>query len=513
MSPKTRQEEEMPAPWLDSPYIREPGAQWLTGNLHTHTTASDGEDSPQEMVRRYAALGHDFLMISDHDGITDAGALDPCGMILLPGNEICGGGPHVLDVGARRLIRADGHLQPMLDAIARESGFAILCHPNWEEDFDHYPIDLMLSLRNYVGVEILNGGCIHSVGSHLAVDKWDRVLSSGQRAWGYANDDAHRAARVGLGWNVARARSRTAPAVLDALRGGNFYASCGVRIEDIRCDGSRVWVKAPNADRIAVIGQHGRRIHSVDAPEMTFDAAGVLEPFIRVECHGRAEEAAWTQPLYIRDGEYEALHRRLAEVGAEGKATLQALDADRAPAITGRGDDPLWQHAAVHDRFLNIASGRPAPVRTELRCVRFGNALHFALRCEEPQVDQVAITGGRTTSLWTDDSVEIFLDFEGKALSYGQLVVTASGHTAVGWRGTPQATIEKPVARTAAWAAGGTRGWSVELTVPVVGCALRPGARIGLHVCRNRTPDRGSYVWSWVGGSNHSPARFGSLVL
>lgn len=503
----------MPGPWLDSPYLTDAGAQWLTGNLHTHTTASDGEDPPQEMARRYAALGHDFLMISDHDGITDVSTLDPCGLILLPGNEICGGRPHILDVGARRAIRAEGQLQQTLDAIMRESGFPILCHPNWEENFGHYPIDLMLSLKGYIGVEILNGGCLHGPGSHLAVDKWDRVLSAGHRVWGYANDDAHRAAWAGIGWNVVRAPSRTATAILEALKTGSFYASCGVRIEDLRCEGSRVHVEAPNADRIAVIGQYGRRIHSVDAPELTFDAAEVLEPYIRIECYGRAEEAAWTQPLYIRDGEYDALRRRLAELGASGKSTLHALHSTRAPVVTGKADDPLWTQAAVHDRFLDIGSGRPAPVRTELRCIRVGDTLYFALRCEEPLLDQVALSGGRTTSLWTDDSAEIFLDFEAKGLSYCQLVATAAGHTAVGWRGTPQTQIVNPVARTAGWSNGGTRGWSLEFVVPTAGYPLRSGARLGLHVCRNRRPERGSYVWSWVGSSNHNATRFGTLVL
>ena len=36
------------------------------GNLHTHTTVSDGRYSPQETVERYKKNGYAFLGITDH---------------------------------------------------------------------------------------------------------------------------------------------------------------------------------------------------------------------------------------------------------------------------------------------------------------------------------------------------------------------------------------------------------------------------------------------------------------
>ena len=36
-------------------------------DLHTHTTASDGTDTPAELVRAAAAAGLDVLAITDHD--------------------------------------------------------------------------------------------------------------------------------------------------------------------------------------------------------------------------------------------------------------------------------------------------------------------------------------------------------------------------------------------------------------------------------------------------------------
>jgi len=56
-------------------------------------------------------------------------------------------------------------------------------------------------------------------------------------------------------------------------------------------------------------------------------------------------------------------------------------------------------------------------------------------------------------------------------------------------------------------------GWCVEMAIPVdsLGASAEPGARWGFHACRNRKPVHESYVWTWVGKSNHTPTRFGWL--
>ena len=39
-------------------------------DLHTHTTASDGTDSPAEVVRKAARLGLAAVAITDHDTLS-----------------------------------------------------------------------------------------------------------------------------------------------------------------------------------------------------------------------------------------------------------------------------------------------------------------------------------------------------------------------------------------------------------------------------------------------------------
>ncbi|MPY78564.1 MAG: PHP domain-containing protein [Actinophytocola sp.] len=60
-------------------------------DLHTHSTASDGTDSPAGLVAAATAAGLDVLAITDHDttaGWREAGAALPQGMQLVPGAEL-----------------------------------------------------------------------------------------------------------------------------------------------------------------------------------------------------------------------------------------------------------------------------------------------------------------------------------------------------------------------------------------------------------------------------------------
>ncbi|QKT10800.1 MULTISPECIES: PHP domain-containing protein [unclassified Rhodococcus (in: high G+C Gram-positive bacteria)] len=60
-------------------------------DLHTHSTASDGTDTPTELVHAAARAGVDVLAITDHDttaGWSDAAAALPAGMQLVRGMEM-----------------------------------------------------------------------------------------------------------------------------------------------------------------------------------------------------------------------------------------------------------------------------------------------------------------------------------------------------------------------------------------------------------------------------------------
>jgi len=496
----------MSSPFFETAYRRDPLARWLRGNLHAHSTRSDGRLDIQDVIRAYANLGHHFLMLSDHDVCADFSGLEPCGLILLRGNEVSARGPHILHVGAASKVEPLANRQAVIEAIRRDGGFAILNHPNWEDDFDHYPFELLCALKGFTGIELFNGTVIEHAGNHLAVDKWDRLLSSGARAWGFANDDSHQAHQVGLGWNVVRVRETTAAAILQALHTGNFYASSGVAIEEIYADGPVIHVRAPEADAIAVVGDHGWRWHWVEAGELSFDVSNVFSTYFRVECYGRAGRMAWSQPFFAKE-----LRERMERLEKAERPALKALRVDHAPEHTGLLDDPLWSKAPAAEQFTLMSTGVEPPVRTTVHMLLAPSELCLGARCEEPHLDKlrVAAKHDHHPGMYTDDSVEFFLGIDGDTRDYLQVLANAAGFV----NASPMGIDASRVPAVRCKAGRSPNGWCVDVRVPLAALQANsaPGARWRFHICRNRPHASANSVWAWVGKSNHNPHKFGWL--
>src|SRR5712691_3087962 len=81
---------------LDKPLVGD--GTWLRCALHAHTTRSDGELSPDELVRHYERAGFDVLAITDHWVRTEAPSTD--GLLVVPSSELSCALPG----------EADGHL-------------------------------------------------------------------------------------------------------------------------------------------------------------------------------------------------------------------------------------------------------------------------------------------------------------------------------------------------------------------------------------------------------------------
>lgn len=286
---------------LENPYA-EPGTPWLKGNLHTHTTESDGSRAPQEVIDDYAARGYDFLMLSDHDKLTAPELFKDHGMVMVPGNEVSAKGPHLLHVNAQSRLEPLEDRQQVIGAINKEKGgFAVINHPNWQEHFNHCPQEKLQAWEGYLGIEVYNGVIRRLAGSPLASDRWDMLLHQGRKVWGFANDDSHRPEDVELAWNVVQSKQRTLKGVLEAFTAGRFYGSTGVDIETIAVHGRTIHVSAPNAQRMVVVGNAGKRETHVDAPEITYHVPEETKNrYLRIECYGPGEALAWTQPFWVQ---------------------------------------------------------------------------------------------------------------------------------------------------------------------------------------------------------------------
>ena len=289
-------------PRIANPYAQMGEARFrLRGNLHSHSTLSDGLLERQKVIDLYAERGYDFLELSDHDRLADRRALDAHasrGMVLIPGNEITANGPHIQHVDAPALVEPHRDRQKIIDAIRSTGGFAIVNHPDWLERFNHCPIEDLYRWQGYAGMEIYNGVICRLAGSPYALNKWDLVLSSGRRVWGFANDDFHRPEDLALGWNVALCSERSAAAVVAALASGAFYASTGVAISDIRVKNTSITVETENAAKVVAVVDYGRRIAQARGLALTVEVPPDAR-YIRFECYGCGEETAWTQPFFM----------------------------------------------------------------------------------------------------------------------------------------------------------------------------------------------------------------------
>lgn len=283
---------------IASPYPR----SWkysLRGNLHTHTDVSDGTRSMQETLEDYAGRGYDFLVFTDHDKCGDVEALDPKGMILIPGVEVSGNGPHILQIGSGSPVEPLGDRQEVINSINAGGALAIVNHPNWQRHYNHFPQEMLEALTGYGGMEIYNG-CIRRLpGVPLATDRWDRLLSQGRRIWGHGVDDAHRPEDFGRAWDVVLTDERSPEAVLNALRTGSFYASTGVAITSIVVGDDSVQVETEDAGLILAVSGDGRIVGEEEAGRMELPIPPEASGYVRLECYGRGDSMAWTQPFFL----------------------------------------------------------------------------------------------------------------------------------------------------------------------------------------------------------------------
>lgn len=283
-----------------SPYENAPSKQFK-GNLHTHTTNSDGPLTPQETITAYAHRGYDFLMISDHDFITDVAAYDNCGMTLFPGNEITDRGMHMLHVNAKAKIEPYPDRQRVIDAVnILPDSFIILNHPNWGERFVHSTQEEIEALNGFVGIEIYNGVSLRVEGSALATERWDMLLSKGRRVWGFGNDDGHSPKDFGVAWNMVFAEKCETVQLEESMRKGHFYVSTGVRLDAIHADTKSIHITSADTECFRVYHDHGQMLASVEGSELHYELPECSTlTYLRVECHGRGARMAWTQPFLV----------------------------------------------------------------------------------------------------------------------------------------------------------------------------------------------------------------------
>ena len=300
-------------------------ARWYKGNTHTHTLNSDGDSTPDDVAKWYREHGYRFLVLSDHNVLTNPDGLNAVlgaseQFLLIKGEEVTDRfGDKPIHVNALELSQAidPQHgssvldvMQRTVDAIRKGGGVPHINHPNFgwaitAADLQAVQNDKLFEIYNgHHQVNNLGGGGVPGM-----EEVWDRMLSSGKLIYGLADDDAHvfkqpgnpNVPGPGRGWVFVRAERLSPRAIVDALDRGDFYASTGVELADYQVTDKAITIAVkpdPSSKyRVQFIGRNGAILSEAIASPAVYTFKGD-ELYVRAKVLESNGKLAWTQPVW-----------------------------------------------------------------------------------------------------------------------------------------------------------------------------------------------------------------------
>jgi len=290
---------------LVNPFQQE--GNWYKANLHTHSKTSDGTETVEERVRQYRNNGYSILALTDHDktndvtGVTTKEFLGISGMETHPASPLPGDVYHLVCLNVPYGFALPGELDAnsRIQRVKDAGGEAIYAHPYWcGHNFNH-----MVLVNGYIGIEVYNATC-SKIGKAYSSVQWDDLLSNGYHLPAVAVDDCHGGRDLFMGWTMIKARDLTVKSIMDALRTGSYYASCGPQINDFGIRDGKAFVECSPAAEIHLISQayFGGSRYADNGPDVTSAEIGI-DPnmrYVRAEVVDRQGRRAWTNPILLK---------------------------------------------------------------------------------------------------------------------------------------------------------------------------------------------------------------------
>lgn len=247
--------------WAAFCFAQIPSGAWYKGDLHSHSTYSDGDSPVSEVIARAETKGFDFFSITDHD-------------VSLSGNPV-----HWIDTSYRSETMAilygiewttpQGHANIWAAApfdytslwqANRKRNALTACnsaHDNGALFSINHPESIFVSTWDYPvfdcidSVEVWNGMYrFPSLNRWAAHNFWDNVLNSGRRITGVGGSDAHHVKKWqsvlldhGNPTTWVFAEEKNAQSIVAGIKAGHVsisYAPAAPRLEfiaDVNGDG------------------------------------------------------------------------------------------------------------------------------------------------------------------------------------------------------------------------------------------------------------------------------------
>ena len=277
---------------INNPY-KNGGVLSLKGQLHCHSTNSDGADSPSALVTAYKNAGYNFVAITDHDFVTP----DPMvsGMTFIQSCEELSGDFHAhipaYDITEQSTSKVNSEV---INFHSNNNSLVSIAHPKLGtlsvSDTD------IKTLQNYNFIEVFN-----SFESKNRESVFDMALSAGKKVFCTAVDDCHNivGTMFNKGWVVVKADINDKAHVMDSLRNGNFYSSNGNDIS-LLVEGNIITASSSASSNITFYGLDGKVLQTnVGTLSATYTIKGD-ETYIRVTSTKASDGTiAWSNPIFI----------------------------------------------------------------------------------------------------------------------------------------------------------------------------------------------------------------------
>ena len=289
--------------------------RFFKGNLHTHSTRSDGARDPESVCAFYRDAGYDFLALTDHFlakyafPIVDTRGFRTNSFTTILGAEVhapqtsLGELWHILSVGLPLDFAptAEGESAAELAQRCADAGaFVAIAHPAWyaltADDAETIPCAHAVEIYNHTSAVRTDRGD----GTYLL----DQLLARGRRLTGCANDDAHFHCDDALGgWVMVKAEHNEPDLLLAALKAGNYYASQGPLIHDLRVERDEIEICCSKAAAVMLLGR-GSRAEQVLAPSgerVRLPAGKFKGDYARAVVVDAKGRRAWSNPVWLPD--------------------------------------------------------------------------------------------------------------------------------------------------------------------------------------------------------------------
>jgi hypothetical protein len=288
--------------------------KFFRGNIHTHSTRSDGALAPDAVCALYREAGYDFLCVSDHFlprygfPITDTRGFRTNRFTTILGAEVHAhanshGEPwHILAAGLPPDFAhtAADETGEMLAARAKAAGaFVAIAHPQWS---GLTLADGRALAPHAHAVEIFNTGCLIETRRGDGFYLLDQLLDDGARLSAYAADDAHLKIDDAFGgWMMVKAEVNEPEALLDAMKRGLSYSTQGPLIHDFAVEGGEAHVECSPVMTACLVGtgsraafRTGRQMMRVTLPLDEFAGS-----WCRLVITDAAARSAWSNPVWL----------------------------------------------------------------------------------------------------------------------------------------------------------------------------------------------------------------------